>query len=96
LRATLIWNLHNRFREANRLRQQYPPGAEFQMVSDLKRLAETISQNIEREVRKILPPMVTLQANFQFDKGSILITGAVAIGLLPSYLMQQRRNSDNS
>jgi hypothetical protein len=56
-----------------------PSVAEFQILANLKESAESISQKIEREVRRILPPMVTVQASVQFDEGSVLITGAVAL-----------------
>jgi hypothetical protein len=48
-------------------------------VESLNEQSETISQKIEREVRRILPPTVTVQANVQFDEGSILVTGVVAL-----------------
>jgi hypothetical protein len=49
------------------------------LLHSLNKQAEAISQKIEREVRRILPPTVTVQANIQFDDGSIVFTGVVAL-----------------
>jgi hypothetical protein len=49
------------------------------LLESLNKDAEAIGQKIEREVRRILPPSVTVQANIQFDDGSVVITGAVAL-----------------
>jgi hypothetical protein len=60
-----------------------PSGVEIrhadETVSALNKQAEVISQKIEREIRRILPPTVTVQANIQFDEGSVVITGVVAL-----------------
>jgi len=50
-----------------------------ELLQSLIEQAETISQKIEREVKRILPPTVTVQANIQFDDGSVVITGMVAL-----------------
>jgi hypothetical protein len=49
------------------------------LLRNLDAEAEGISQKIEREIKRILPPSVTVQANIQFDEGSIVFTGVVAI-----------------
>jgi hypothetical protein len=49
------------------------------VVSDMNEEAETICDRIERGVKKLLPPYVTVQANIQFERGSLLVTGTVAV-----------------
>ena len=49
------------------------------LLGELTKNAETISRMIEREVRRILPSTVTVQANIQFDEGNILVTGTVML-----------------
>jgi hypothetical protein len=41
--------------------------------------AEQINQKIERDIRKLLPPTVTVQATVLFEEGSLVITGIVAL-----------------
>jgi hypothetical protein len=50
-----------------------------ELLGDLTRKAETIGRTIERELRRILPPTVTVQANIQFEEGSVLVAGTVAL-----------------
>ena len=48
-------------------------------VNKLNAKAEVIAERIEREVRKHMPPYVSVQANIQFESGSLIITGTVAL-----------------
>lgn len=41
--------------------------------------ADAICDKIEREVKKLLPPTVTVQANVQFEEGSLILSGTVAV-----------------
>ncbi len=45
----------------------------------LNKKAEEIAEKIEREVRKHLPPYVSVQATVQFDNGSLILVGTVAL-----------------
>jgi hypothetical protein len=49
------------------------------VVKKLNEEAEAICDRIERGLKKHLPPYLTVQANIQFEQGSLLITGTVAI-----------------
>jgi hypothetical protein len=48
-------------------------------VKNLNGAAEEIASHIEREVRKVLGPQFTVQAEISFSTGSIIIEGTVAI-----------------
>jgi len=52
---------------------------EANAVNKLNEEAEIICDRIERGVKKLLPPYVTVQANIQFEQGSLLIAGTVAV-----------------
>jgi hypothetical protein len=65
-----------------RATQGTPPAEskdEGSVVNILSKEAETICDRIERGVKKHLDPYITVQANIQFEQGSLLITGTVAI-----------------
>jgi len=40
---------------------------------------ETIADKIERQIKKYMPPYVTVQAGIQFEQGSFLLTGTVTL-----------------
>jgi hypothetical protein len=48
-------------------------------VKRMNEQADSISEKIERDLKKLLPPMVTVQANVQFELGSLILTGTVAV-----------------
>ncbi len=48
-------------------------------VNKLNAKAEVVAERIEREVRKHMPPYVSVQANIQFENGSLILTGTVAL-----------------
>jgi len=52
---------------------------DLETVADLNQMAEILSEKIEREAKKLVPPYVTVHATVQFDVGSILMTGTVAL-----------------
>lgn len=58
-----------------------PPGyrAPGQIVELMNKEADAICEKIEREVKKLLPPTVTVQANVQFEEGSLILSGTVAV-----------------
>jgi hypothetical protein len=58
---------------------KHPEKESYEIVGKLNELTELICEKIEREVKKLAPPYVTIQANVQFDVGSILMTGTVAV-----------------
>jgi hypothetical protein len=49
------------------------------LTGELGKEADDICQKVEREIRKNLPPTVTVQASLQFETGSVLITGTIAL-----------------
>lgn len=48
-------------------------------AAELNGKAEEIAEKIEREVRKHLPPYVSVQASVQFDSGSLILAGTIAL-----------------
>jgi hypothetical protein len=41
--------------------------------------AELVAEKIEREVKKHMPPYMSVQANIKFEEGSLILTGTVAL-----------------
>jgi hypothetical protein len=56
--------------------KENPAGSE-KIAADLNR--KSISQDIERELRRILPPTITVQASVRFEAGSLIVSGMVAL-----------------
>jgi len=50
-----------------------------EIVTLMNNKADAICDKIEREVKKLLPPTVTVQANVQFEEGSLILSGTVAV-----------------
>ncbi|HEV2901368.1 MAG TPA: hypothetical protein VGX71_26705 [Pseudaminobacter sp.] len=48
-------------------------------ATELNGKAEEIAEKIEREVRKLLPPYVSVQASVQFDSGSLILAGTISL-----------------
>lgn len=55
-----------------------PTGSE-KIAADLNREAISISEKIERELRRTLPPTVAVQATVRFEAGSLMVSGMVAL-----------------
>lgn len=49
------------------------------IVEQMNKQADLICEKIEKEIKKLLPPMTTVQAAVQFENGSLLLTGTVAV-----------------
>ena len=50
-----------------------------QVVSSLNAQADAACEKIEREVKNLLPPGVTVRADLQFEAGSLIVSGTVAV-----------------
>lgn len=63
-----------------------PPASQLQnekaqsdVIQELNQKSDSIAQQIERELRKILPPQFSVQAEVSFSEGSIVMTGTVVL-----------------
>jgi len=56
-----------------------PLQAQKHMMATLRKHAETLAEKIERDIRKQMPSYVTVRATVQFEEGSILLVGTVAL-----------------
>ena len=50
-----------------------------ELIEQMNGMAEELCYQIERDLTKMMPPYVTVRADLQFESGSLLLSGTVAI-----------------